>query len=191
MMFRRIILSWLPIAFTISTMSGLGYLLVQQDVRQTTYDEPQRLAQDVANKLVAGTPVAALQLTQTVNIADSLSPYVVVYTANGQPVAGTGLLDNTLPTPPAGVFDYSTAHGEDRLTWQPRPDVRSAIVMIAIHGNTPGYVLAGQSLVMTETHTLAFLKLAAIGWLVALIGSFFLVGIREVSLAELQPHRTK
>lgn len=186
MLLRKTFIAWLPLAFAISVLCGLGYTLVQQDLRQTAYDEPQRLAQDVTAKLVTNTPATALNMSQTVNISDSLSPYVIIYNASGQPIAGTGLLDTILPTPPTGVFAYAVTNGENRITWQPRPDVRSAIVVIAMSGNNSGYVLAGQSLLMTETHTEQLLMLTAFGWIVALIGSFFLEGFHQISLAKAQ-----
>ncbi len=36
--------------------------------------------------------------------------------------------------------------GEDRITWQPEPGIRSAVVVVHYTGATPGYVMAGRSL---------------------------------------------
>jgi hypothetical protein len=44
--------------------------------------------------------------------------------------------------PPPGVFASVSANGEDRVTWQPAPGVRSWIVVDAFRG---GFVIAGRS----------------------------------------------
>ncbi|MFL6464517.1 MAG: hypothetical protein ACJ73N_08945 [Bryobacteraceae bacterium] len=37
-----------------------------------------------------------------------------------------GYLDQAVPVPPPGVFDYLRSHGSNKFTWQPRRDVRIA-----------------------------------------------------------------
>ena len=63
-----------------------------------------------------------------------------------------------------GVFDFVRDHGEDRVTWQPRSDVRIASVVTK---TANGYVVAGRNMREVEARESTVLKLAALGWIVA------------------------
>lgn len=69
-----------------------------------------------------------------------------LFLEGGGPIAGSGTLDGKLPTLPPGVFDFTRQNGQDGITWQPQPDVRSAIVVVHYNGLQSGFVLAGRSL---------------------------------------------
>ena len=62
---------------------------------------------------------ALLQSGGVVDMARSLSPFLIVYNDQGQPLGSNAQLDGQTPTPPAGVFDYVRQHGEERVSWQP------------------------------------------------------------------------
>src|SRR6185312_10336453 len=85
----------------------------------------------------------------TININQSLAPYMVAYDASGHPIAGNGMLDGSLANLPPGVFAYTAAHGEDRFTWQPRPGLRQAVVLVS--SSNGGFIMAGRSLRDVET----------------------------------------
>ena len=52
-------------------------------------------------------------------MAASLAPYLIVFDDAGRPIASSARLAGAPPVPPPGVFDYTRAAGEDRITWQP------------------------------------------------------------------------
>jgi len=64
----------------------------------------------------------------------------------GRPVVSSGTLDGKPPTLPRGVFVHTAKAGEDRVTWQPRPGVRQAVVVRRIEGSSGGFAVAGRSL---------------------------------------------
>jgi len=120
---------------------------VQHDFRSSGNDPQVQLAEDGASSLENGKAVAAFNGgADAVDIARSLAPWVAVYDAAGHPLSSSGRLDGAAPALPAGVFAYTRMHGEDRVTWQPRTGVRSAIVVAWAAGRRPGFVAAGRSL---------------------------------------------
>ena len=92
----------------------------------------------------------------------SLAPFVTVYDDAGKPVASSASLDGVTLTPPRGVLDYVRAHGEERVTWQPRPGVRIASVVTR---TANGFVVAGRNMREIEIRESNVFKLAALGWL--------------------------
>lgn len=126
------------------------------------------MAQSAASRLNAGAAPAAVVPASKVDIAASTEPYLIVVDANRSVLASSATLHGAAVVPPSGVFDYTKAHGEDRVTWQPTPDVRSWIVVDAFNG---GFVVAGRSPASGEADgylavfwgALAALGLAALG----------------------------
>ena len=167
---------WVPLAFIICCFSGLTYVAVQQTYRQSANDPQIAMAENAATILSSNASPASVVPSGTIDIANNLAPYVVIYDAAGEPIAGNGMLDGALPLLPAGVFDSVRATGgEDRFTWQPRPGVRSAVVVDEIGGANGGFVMAGRSLREVEIRedTLT-LQVGAI-FIFALVGSFLFV----------------
>ena len=80
----------------------------------------------------------------------------------------TGYLNQAIPAPPHGVFDYLRTHHTDTVSWQPQPNVRIAAVMQRVSGPNPGFLLAGRSLRIVEEQESLFWRMVFIGW-------FFLV----------------
>jgi hypothetical protein len=139
-------LAWLPIAAALVAMTGMVYVTVQQSLRSGANDPQIQIAGDLAAQLAGGADPGALLGTAKVDLATSLSPYAIVFDDAGRPLASTGVLDGTVPVPPAGVLRAATQH-RNELTWQPRSGVRSAIVVVPFHAaSRSGTVLAGRSL---------------------------------------------
>jgi len=128
-------------------VSGMVYLTVQQNFRGAANDPQVQIATDARNALESGATPDALVPATRIDIATSLAPYLAVFDGAGRPVASSATLGGQPIAPPSGVFDSAKAMGEDTLTWQPAPGVRSAIVVLPYAG---GYVLAGRSLKLTE-----------------------------------------
>jgi hypothetical protein len=164
-------------------MSLLAYTLVQQNIRSGANDPQIQMAEDAAAALAKGAPTSSVLTHRLVDIGASLSPYMVIYDENEKPIAGNGRLDSRPPTLPDGVLAFTKAHGEDRITWQPRRDVRAAIVVKYFQGDQSGFVMVGRSLREAEKRTSALLMLTTAVWLAAisftLIISIILEIIRE------------
>lgn len=165
----RILRIWLPSALALTLLVGFSYVAVQQ-VYRTSADDPQlQLAQDAAARLADGAPLEAVVPTGTVDIAKSLSPFVIVYGSDNTPLAGSGTLDGTLPTPPIGVLDTARSADENRVTWQPRAGVRIASVETAVGDGR--VVLAGRSLREVETRVGTLTATAGLVWLIGVFAS--------------------
>jgi hypothetical protein len=98
----------------------------------------------------------------------SLDPYLILYDRNHQPLSHAVQLDGKTPTPPAGAFAAAGRTGENRITWQPAPGVRSAAVIVPYRD---GYVLAGRSLALTEARERNLAGLALLGLLATLLAT--------------------
>ena len=179
--------SWLPLACGLTILAGTFYVAIQQDMRIGANDPQIQMAEDAAAALARGATPQSLvpdmpRGAARTDISQSLAPFLVIYNANGQPVASTAKigdeLTGTTPVPPAGVFAYTASRGEDRLTWQPRPDVRIAAVVEAypdsFGGDTAGFVLAGRSLREVERRESMLGLEVGLGWLLAMLGSFII-----------------
>ena len=177
-MIYRIFKWWVLLSFLVTAMCGLVYLAVQQSLRMGANDPQIQMAEDAAVQFQGGPAPQDVLASGTVSINSSLSPYLNFYDPSGSPVAGTGLLNGTLPNLPAGVFGYALRTGENRLTWQPQPGIRQAIVIVpVINGTHPGFVMAGRSLHEVEVREGHALEEAAVAWLATIIGLGFLLFI--------------
>jgi hypothetical protein len=183
---------WLPIAVVITILSGLIYISVQQSYRQNMNDPQIQIAEDIATSLSAGeSPQKLIAPFEHIDISKSLSPYVIIVDHNLKPIVSSAELDGKIPLPPAGVFGsvkkYINFIGselsregadrrENRVTWQPRQDVRSAIVVIPYtHGTDSGFVLAGRSLREVEVRVQNLTLFVFLAWIASLISSFILI----------------
>ena len=167
---KTILKYWLLVTIIITGLCGLSYAAMQQVIRQSANDPQIQLAEDAASKLAGGQPLQLVVPTEKVDIASSLAPYLIVFDANGNPIAASGQLDGQMPSIPNGIFDYVKQNGEDRLTWQPRPEVRSAIVVTQFKGpTTSGFVLAGRSLREVEIREDNLEQILAVGCIALLV----------------------
>ena len=161
---KTIIKYWLLIAIIVSGLSGLIYGVVQQDIRQGANDPQIQIAEDVATKLASGQSVQSVVPAEKVDIAKSLAPYIIVFDATGKPLASSAQLDGKTPTIPSGVFDSVRQSGEDRISWQPRSGMRSAVVVTRFGGSISGFVLAGRSLREVENRIDNIGQIVLVGW---------------------------
>jgi hypothetical protein len=181
-MVMRILRSWLPLAAAICLLTFLMYLLVQQTLRMGANDPQIQMAEDAARSLASGASVETVLPAGDIDIGTSLAPYWIVFDSNGKPVASDAKLNGQTPSLPDGVFDYVRKHGEDRISWQPQPGVRSAVVIVPVHDSNGGFVLAGRSLREVEIRDTNALNISALG----LAGMLF-VSLVVTSLVEAIP----
>ena len=153
----------LTLLSVITVLFGTIYAVGQQTLRQSANDPQISQAEDIAAQL--GTGAAPTGLVQgSVNIASSLSPFVIIYDVYGRPVAGSGYLDGKLPVIPKGVLTAAKNRHYHAVTWQPSANVRIAAVSVAANSY---YVVGGRSLQEIEVRERLVLELAVLGWMLA------------------------
>jgi sensor histidine kinase regulating citrate/malate metabolism len=149
----------------ITVIFGAIYATVQQSYRAAANDPQIQIARDINARIHQGKPVESF-LTDTIDIAHSLSTFAALYEANGKPIRSSGYLDRKMPELPAGVFDFAKTQGEHEITWQPRSGVRMAMVIISSNFSPVGFVAAGRSLQEVEVREHNFITMVFLGWLV-------------------------
>jgi hypothetical protein len=163
----RIFLHWLPLGAAVTLIFFAMYVAVQQVFRMMA-DEPQaQMAHDAALRLAAGSDAQAEVGTQPVEISSMLGAYLIVFNAQNQVIASGAQLHGQAPAVPPGVLDAARQKGENRVTWQPEPGVRSATVEAAVGDGR--VVLAGRSLKESEAHTGQMGVMLLAGWLVTMV----------------------
>jgi hypothetical protein len=120
-----------------------------------------------------GYPASVFSSSQPIDIVQSLDPFIIIYDAQGRPAAATGLLHNQIPSVPAGVLQSALNRQEDRVTWQPEPGLRIALVVRpfvnAKTGQPGGFVAVGRSLWETELKEDFLAQNMALIWLFSLL----------------------
>ncbi|MBU6388866.1 hypothetical protein KGQ72_03275 [Patescibacteria group bacterium] len=159
---------WMPFLVAITGFFLFAVWAVQQNYRQSLNDPQVQMAEDAAASLAANyLPAAVVPRTNpqsagapSIEMSTSLAPWITVYDASGTPLESSATLDGAPPQLPQGVFDRGTwkrvyaewgialsvPANETRFSWQPRPGVRQAVVLVqfqAPHGT--GYVAAGRN----------------------------------------------
>jgi hypothetical protein len=157
---RRFLAFFVPSA-SVGLLACLVVAVVaQQGLRQGADDPQHQMAEDAVARLDAGVPPATVVEGPTIDLGGSLAPFLVIYDSAGNVVATDGRLDGVAPVPPSGVLETATAAGIDRVTWQPRPGVRMAVVVLPWAGGT---VLAGRSLRRVEEIEANLERISAVG----------------------------
>jgi hypothetical protein len=172
---RATVLAWLPLAVAVTALSLLTYVGVQQAHRMMANDPQIEMAEDAATALEAGATPESIVGSRVVDVARTVAPYLVVYDADKEPVAWSGELDDRPAQPPAGVLDAARSSGENRVTWQPRPGVRQAVVVVPYGG---GLVMAGRSLRETERRIADLGSLALAAWAGAMAATLLACALR-------------
>ncbi len=173
---KKSFINFIPFAVAIFFIFGGIFGATQQSLRMTANDMPLQLAQDGAQALRGGdVPASLVRNDPTVDIGKSSAPFVMVIDDKGFVLESSGVLDNKPLTVPQGVFDRARLKGENVVTWQPREGVRIALAVDYVQN--VGFVLAGQSLQQTESHThMLFIDLYIGGlftWLVTFLAILF------------------
>jgi hypothetical protein len=174
----------------LATGLALALYAIPQQVLRLGADDPQiALADDLAAKLEQGIAPADAVSPASVDIARSLTPFVIAYDDQGHPLASQAQLDGAIPAPPSGVFDYVRQHGQERLSWQPilgttsnrdqksalnggmaprRYGVRIAAVIQRVklaNGAPGGFVLAGRNMREVEAREEQVRQMAGVTWI--------------------------
>lgn len=175
------------IILVLSLLCALIYIVGQHILRQGADDPQIQMAEDAAALLASGRAVENVVVGPKVDIATSLSPYIVVYNNMGAPTFSSGLLAGAMPTLPKGAFAIAQNNKkvevsmglESRFTWQPQKGVRQALVLVQT--STPSgvqYIAVARSLREVERRENALLWMVFYGWttiLVILFGAHVIV----------------
>lgn len=181
---KRTLRLMLPISVVLTMLSALLYVVVQQVYRASANDPQVQIAHDAAQMLEAGVMPASLISSTTTDIGRSLGTYMLLFDDNGSPVAGSGLLNAKLPVLPRGVFDYARQHGENRITWQPEPGIRQAIVVERVNGANAGFIVAGRSLRETEQRIDQLTLMVGVGWAAMITVTILVIMVTEIVFRE-------
>lgn len=163
---------WIPLGLIISCLCGLMYVVAQQEIRQGANDPQIQIAEDLSRRLTAHGDVVINN--RTIDIAQSLSPFIMVFDKKGTLTSSEAVLHGSVPVVPQGVFAYTLQNNQDRFTWQPDTNVRIATVVV-VYNN--GYILVGRSLREVEKREDALLQLVLFGWGATLGISFVAVAL--------------
>ncbi len=171
-------------SFLIATVfCGLVFVTVQQDLRQTANDPQIEIAEEFANNISGGQLPQFSE--QKLDLNKSLSTWVAFYDKDGNPLASNASLDGQLPKPPSGIFTNAQKVGQYNVTWQPKKEIRQALVVKSIVNNdVQQYIVAGRSLREIEKREKNTLVMSGIAWLALLIISF---GAIRLSYAKITP----
>lgn len=162
---KRSLITHVAAAIIVTGVMMAMYATVQQAHRTAANDPQLQLARDISARLTGNKMISSLLPGDTIDLANSLGTFVTLYDAKGDAMQSTGLLDGKMPQIPAGVFDYAKANKEDVLTWQPRNDVRMAMVVEAVASPQVGYVAVGRSLQEVEERESNLTMMILITWL--------------------------
>jgi hypothetical protein len=149
----------------ILTLWGAAASLTFQQMLRRGANQPQiQMAASYAAEIASGVNPEQAIPRNNVDLERSLEPFAIFYDDHGAPTIANGHLNQSIPSPPPGVFNYLRSHDTDTVTWQPQPNVRIAAVIHRISGPTPGFILAGRSLRMVEEQESLFWRMVFIGW---------------------------
>jgi hypothetical protein len=167
----------------ISVISLMVYTTVQQCYRMGANDPQIQISSNIRDRLSRGQPAGDLFNGDSLDIARTQSTFGILFDSSGQAVESTGLLNGKMPHLPSGVFLFTKDHGEDRISWQPQPGVRIAMVILKVSAPKIGFVGIGRSLRDVEE------RIQNLGWMV-LICWLISMGVATVN-AIFQYQRAK
>jgi hypothetical protein len=177
---RRLLMLWLPFAILTVGLGIFTYTAVQQDMRLSANDPQIELAENAANDLgsnSSATGLLSVVVGDKVNMAKSLSPFILITDSTGKVLDSTGQLNGTNPVPPLSALKSAAASGEGSFTWQPASGVREAAVVVPYtsSGSHKGYVVVARSLAQIDKRENELAYMAAITLLATLIASFLVI----------------
>ena len=148
--------------------TGLALALdtIPQQVLRLGANDPQiAMAGDLVARLEQGIAPAEAVPAGSVDLSRSLTPFLIAYDDQGRPLASQAQLNRQASPRPAASSTMSASTGEDRLSWQPRRDVRIAAIIQRVNGPQPGFVLAGRNMREVESREALVGQLAGLTWI--------------------------
>jgi hypothetical protein len=144
------IIVFLVIGLLMTIFIVFVYAVAQNILRSEANDPQIQMAEEASFFLGHNGPMGPVVPELNVELSRSLDPFIQVYNEKGSVVDGNATLNGKIPHIPKEALDYAKGHGEHRLTWQPEKGTRIAAVISHYDGKSPGYVVTGRSLRLTE-----------------------------------------
>lgn len=166
---RPLVFHTLALAVILTLLGGAASVTMQQMLRRGANQPQLDMVDWYAGEITAGEDPGNVIPPGYVDAERSLQPFVIFYDDQGKPGPGTGYLDQVLPAPPSGVFDFVRKQGKENVTWQPRPGVRLASVIKRVNGKKAGFVLAARSLTLVEEQETLLWRITIGGWITVML----------------------
>lgn len=174
---KKIIFNLLFFEIALIFLLGCIYTVSQQNIRLSANALPAELAQETINRLKNGLNVNQATDLPKIELESSLSPFVMVFDSAGNLLESNTTLAGKAPAIPVGILKHTKTFGEDRVTWQPEPGVRLAIVAKAF---AKGFVVAGHSLQEYENRDRKILQLTALAILFGTVGNVLFYCLQKI-----------
>ena len=178
--------NWFGYATIVTLLCGIVYVVGQQGFRQSADDPQYQLVQDAASAINKGVDPKSLTAAAPVDLAQALSPYLIIYDKAGNMVVNGALLNNQPLKIPQGVLDYIKLHGVDHATWQPQPGIRQAMVGMRTNGSSY-VVIAGRSLRKIEERISTLGQQVVFSWAVSIIAMLIVAVLQHLMMKKMEP----
>ena len=162
-------LNYLVATALVTVVMLLIYATVQQVYRTGLNDQQVQIARDISSKLEHGRPIESYINADTIDIGRSLSPFIVLYDAQGKAIQSNAILDGKMPQVPGGLFDVVRNNEEYRVTWQPRKGIRMAMVIVKTNTSPVQFVASGRSMTEVEERIQQMRTTVFFAWLICMV----------------------
>ncbi len=162
------ILSHASAAIIVTVIFLFIYASVQQSYRTAANDPQIQLASEIKYRLENAQSIQNIFPNDSVDLSKNFSVFVMLLDNQCRVTRSSGFLHGETPMLPNGVFDFVKTNGEDRVTWQPQPNVRMAMVIVKINADNVNYVAVGRSLKEVEIRESDLLFMTFIGWIICI-----------------------
>ena len=143
-----------------------AYAVMQLTVRRGANQPQIQMAARAAERFRNVDHLSRACEPSCIDLTDSLEPFTIVYDESGRVLTSNATLSGRVPVPPPGVLEFAKKQGSNELTWQPRRDVRLAVVVQPFTGeHYSGFVLVGRSLAVAEQGESVAARCALWGWI--------------------------
>lgn len=160
-------INYLLIAMVVTVIFGVQYVAIQQNYRSNANDPQIQTAREINLKLHERKSIDQY-FNDTIDIAQSLFPFIVLYDKNEKPLRSSGYLNGEMPELPKGVFDFAKKNGEHDVTWQPQNGVRMAMAIVYSNSFPVSFIGVGRSLHEVEIRESNLITIVFIGLIICI-----------------------
>jgi len=187
----RIFLNGLPISLLFSLTCFLIYIIAQQVYRLSANDPQYQLAQELGNGLERGIePQNLTKNLPNVDLENTISPFHIIINKEGKILCTNATLSGLYPVLPSGMIQHAWEVKEEAITWQPKPGIREAAVLLVAGKDKNYLVIAGKSLKRVAERIDVLGKQVLLGWMVSLFLYYLVLGIIESNYIQKRIPRT-
>ena len=144
------------------TFFWLGIYGVGKQVRRRDVNQPLIAMLNTAKEeLSKGAEITSVIPKNKVKMETELEPFMIIFNERGEIATGSVELEGKTPKLPISILEVTKDKGINKITWQPKQGIRSAVVIIPY---PHGWILAGRSLRIVEADEIKWLELITILW---------------------------